>query len=535
MSTYPQIVSTLSVGKLTNSYPVDVNGTVNCTQLFASSNITIQGQTITGLGNPSMASYTTAGTYTWTPPTGVAQITVEIVGGGGGGGGGGATVQEAGGGGGGGAGAYTKAVINVSSSNTYTIVVGAGGAGGTSTSGATNTNGSNGSNGSNSTFGLSSTLLITANGGSGGLKPYYNQPNPVDTGANDAWAAGWGGIGGAVSSITDTSNVTVSILQSAGGSGDDASTNTGRNFEVGGTGGSSYFGSGGRGQNDEINAVSPGLAIGSGGGGGCSQFPINGGAGASGAVIITYLSANGLPPVYTATAPLAMAGTALTLNVGTGLSVSGGSLCSAAQYYTAGTWSLIPGSNTSTMYRNNYCYQDSSVYANGVTLPTNTKIKISIYGCMDWSIAGFLFDFYNSKTSTWLSAGTSTNYAGQRSFATTVNNQTSFFNNAIDYNATNQLVFGLYTDGGGSSPYNTTYEMTLEFFNPSPSQNIPIIPMTVKCSGDNANTYAAAYFVSMNFQNNTSYASISNFRVVPAYLNSTAPSVLTMTYKVEAN
>jgi len=288
-------------------------GSVQSATQGCSISLMSSGAAATGMGIQNMASFTTSGSFTWTPPSGVTQVTVEVVGGGGGGGGAGATVQAYGGGGGGGAGAYTKAVVNVSSGNTYSIIVGAGGAGGTSTSGGTNTGGTNGSNGSNSSFGLSSSLLISANGGSGGTKPLYNQTNPADSGPNDAWSAGWGGIGGTVASITDTNSVTISILKSAGGSGDDASINTGRNFELGGTGGASYFGSGGRGQNDEIVDLTPGMAIGSGGGGGCAQFPMNGGAGASGAVIITYFTQTGLPVTYAATGPLSMSGTTLSI------------------------------------------------------------------------------------------------------------------------------------------------------------------------------------------------------------------------------
>lgn len=67
---------------------------------------------------------TTAGTYTWTAPSGVTSVTVELWGAGGGGGAG-ATLNSGRGGSGAGGGEYRKSVITVVPGNTYTIVVGA--------------------------------------------------------------------------------------------------------------------------------------------------------------------------------------------------------------------------------------------------------------------------------------------------------------------------------------------------------------------------------------------------------------------------
>jgi len=69
---------------------------------------------------------------TWTCPSGVTQITVELWGGGGGGGGSSLSVScsVSSGGGKGGDGGYTKAIVNVTAGTVYTITVGNGGNGG---------------------------------------------------------------------------------------------------------------------------------------------------------------------------------------------------------------------------------------------------------------------------------------------------------------------------------------------------------------------------------------------------------------------
>ena len=72
-------------------------------------------------------AYTSAGTYSWTCPSGVTSVSVVCIGGGGGGNGGGYGVGGAGGGGGGGLG--YKNNISVTPGQSYTVVVGGGGAG----------------------------------------------------------------------------------------------------------------------------------------------------------------------------------------------------------------------------------------------------------------------------------------------------------------------------------------------------------------------------------------------------------------------
>lgn len=160
---------------------------------------------------------TVAGTYNFTVPAGVTSLSVECWGGGGGGGGGAY-------GGGGGGGEYAADTVTVTPGNSYTYVVGAGGAGGTS--------GSNGTSGGNSTFDSTS---VVAHGGSRGT-----------TGS-----PGSGGSGGSGSSNTTHHN---------GGAGA-----SGTSSSVGGGGGSSA------GPGDAGNAASGqagGLSVTGGGPGG---------------------------------------------------------------------------------------------------------------------------------------------------------------------------------------------------------------------------------------------------------------------------
>ena len=128
---------------------------------------------------------------TWTCPSGVTQITVELWAGGGGGGGGGVRSgycncqSGAPSGGSGGRGGYLKQTINVTSGMTYTITVGSGGSGGVGSSGYYyNPCSTSGTNGENSSF----NVTLSAIGGTGGggvcdvnnAGPYSNGANGID-------------------------------------------------------------------------------------------------------------------------------------------------------------------------------------------------------------------------------------------------------------------------------------------------------------------------------------------------------------------
>lgn len=105
--------------------------------------------------NPSITTYTTHGTYTFTVGANTHRVRGQLWGAGGGGGFG-AAGSPGGGGSGGGGGAYCNIILSVNPGDTIAVVVGQGGAGGTS--------GSNGGNGGNSTINYSSTTY-TASGG----------------------------------------------------------------------------------------------------------------------------------------------------------------------------------------------------------------------------------------------------------------------------------------------------------------------------------------------------------------------------------
>jgi hypothetical protein len=178
----------------------------------------------------SSQTYVTPGTYTFTVPANVTQVTFIAIGGGGGGAGGG----------GGGGGGYT-AILSVIPMGAVAVIVGAGGAG--SGSGSSGTGGSGGN---------SSVSTLIGAGGTGGS-------------GNAGGAAGNGGGYGAAG------NAGVTCI-------------TGPTGGVGGAGGTYYGGAGG--VAGSSNAGGAGNAPG-GGGGGTFTGP-TGGVGGAGKVIILW-------------------------------------------------------------------------------------------------------------------------------------------------------------------------------------------------------------------------------------------------------
>lgn len=188
----------------------------------------------------SITSYTSAGSYTWTKPTGCTQVVVRIVGGGGGA----AGYCESGG-----AGGYVEKIIDVSAVSTVAVTVGGGGS-------ATGYYAAAGDGGTSS-FGA----YCSASGGYG---------------ANRNWSH-TGGVGGVGSS---------GDINLYGGSG------TGHGNSIGygalGRGGDSYFGGapGGKREGAGSNHVGP-AAPGTGGSGGrTNDNHVGGSPGRPGAVII---------------------------------------------------------------------------------------------------------------------------------------------------------------------------------------------------------------------------------------------------------
>lgn len=195
----------------------------------------------TNFTKPVTIIYTASGT--WTKPTGLRYINVEVVGGGGGGGGT-TTNQESSGGGG--AGGYSRKYIPVGSLGaTETVTIGASGGGGSS-------GGGTGSTGGTSSFGAH----CSATGGVGGTQ-------------NSSGGDGGSGSGG-------------DLNTSGGGGGGGLNTNA-----VSGIGGTSFFGGGGKGLSSSGNGQNAD-AYGAGGGGAKSSGSAqSGGDGKAGAIIVT--------------------------------------------------------------------------------------------------------------------------------------------------------------------------------------------------------------------------------------------------------
>jgi gliding motility-associated-like protein len=248
------------------------------------------------LGQSSTTIFDTPGATTWTVPSGVTSINVQLWGGGGGGAGAG----PANGAGGGGGGAYTVSTMTVVPGTTYTLTVGVGGTGGAGCAVP-----GNGADGTNSWFGSAGTLF--ANAGKGGKISVV--------------AGGAGGIGGTASSGSGiisyrggagAAGGTGIVYSAAGGGGGGSSAGTSANGvngsgavtiaanTLGGIGGIGPQGSGYGGQGGGYTNNPALLLIGmdghtpGGGGGGagngsnpsCAGLTTTGGKGAHGRIII---------------------------------------------------------------------------------------------------------------------------------------------------------------------------------------------------------------------------------------------------------
>ena len=197
-------------------------------------------------------SFTTAGSFTYTPDPRLLYASVEIVGAGGGGGGGHITTGS--GGAGGGSGGYSRKTIPAATIGaSQAVTIGTGGAGG-----APGSTGTTGTDGGVTSLGS----IMTASGGTGG---------GFGTTTNAA-TVGLGGI---------SSGGTVNTKGNSGGNGFGASAaNT---FCFGGAGGASMFGgAGGGGSQSQAATVG---TTGSGGGGGYGNTP--GAKGGDGVCIVT--------------------------------------------------------------------------------------------------------------------------------------------------------------------------------------------------------------------------------------------------------
>lgn len=212
-------------------------------------------------------AFTTPGTYSWTAPTGVTEVSVVCVGGGGAGDDG--NSGDGGGGGGGGGGLAFATTVPVTPGASYTVIVGAGGSAG---------NGKNtrAESGGNSTFTVGS-FVVTAFGGQGGI-PYgtipgstggtftfANTPGGATTGGGDGGKGGAAFDGGGGGGGAGGRN-------GRGGHGSDSITGFGNNStEQAGVGTDSGGGGGA--------SRAAGAGVSGGGSGGTGQTNVTGGGG----------------------------------------------------------------------------------------------------------------------------------------------------------------------------------------------------------------------------------------------------------------
>ncbi len=284
-----------------------------------------------GMGiESSPATYSTPGTYTFTPPAGVTSVLVQAWGGGGGGGSSNANGTQRRAGGGGGGGGFTSSNITVTPGNNYTVVVGAGGTAG---------NADDGGNGGNSTF---NTNSVIANGGRGGER---GGNGAAGTGAANGSATGTGTVLRRGGNGTAGQNNTRS---GAGGGGAGTTGNGGAASGItGGTGTAIGGGNGANGLNSR-GAGNNGNTFGGGGSGGyntAGQLETNGGAGANGQVIITWTC-----PTYALTS--AASATSVCVSGTSTVTLTSTSLPDGTYTVTYSTTNPVTTGNTATMVFN---------------------------------------------------------------------------------------------------------------------------------------------------------------------------------------
>lgn len=240
----PSGMSLATNGTFTGTVGSDSVGTYTFTVSAATTSATTTRQfTLSYIPAAADAEYTSSGSYTYTVPTGVTNVSVVCIGAGGGGG-----LGNSGQAGGGGALAYRNN-ITVVPGQTASITVGSGGG----------TNGSSGTAGGSSSFTYDGTTT-TAGGGGGAT----NDGSP-------AGSDGSGGSGGTRSGTYD-----------GGGNGGSGGTDPGNFGGPGGGGAGGYSGNGGAGASKPAaGAVNGSAGSGGGGGGGGTggQSEVGGGGG----------------------------------------------------------------------------------------------------------------------------------------------------------------------------------------------------------------------------------------------------------------
>ncbi|MCO5259382.1 MAG: T9SS type A sorting domain-containing protein [Crocinitomicaceae bacterium] len=302
--------------------------------------------TIPLTAGPHTIVYCTPGSCTFTVPSYVNSISVEVYGAGGGGGGVWSRSNTdhswgsdacAGGGGGGGGGFTTKS-FSVTAGLTYTVTVGQGGAGGTASSmsstGINVNSGTPGATGGTSSF-VGNGENLQASGGTGGNSSAAYRPGSYDnsqyshapggiggtgTGGTTSYTGGRGSFGfpngsrdhssaggGCAGNNGDGQMPRITTYGTWANNAGNTAPNTANERRIAGQGGtcfSSTAGNGGdgfsRGATNGANAGNNGIHVGGGGGGalshnhGSSAVSETGGNGAHGMVVITFFSTLGV-------------------------------------------------------------------------------------------------------------------------------------------------------------------------------------------------------------------------------------------------
>lgn len=251
---------------------------------------------------PTVQSFTSVGTTSWTCPAGVTTVEVLVVAGGGGGGGSNSGAADRIGGGGGAGGLIYNSAYPVKPGVSYTVTVGGGGSGGAVSGGTT---------GSNSVFGPLTALggggaggdsaRTGKNGGSGGGGCGGNsgglgtQGQGFDGGTGFNNAQGAAGGGGGAGGPGGNGGGAASAPGGNGGPGLPYAITGTLTYYAGGGGGASNSGTqgqggaGGGGNGATSTGGTASANTGGGGGGGGSTTGASGGAGGSGIVVVRYV------------------------------------------------------------------------------------------------------------------------------------------------------------------------------------------------------------------------------------------------------
>jgi len=171
--------------------------------------------TFGGTGPKNIVTFSSPGTWTYTPTSGTSRVLVKVVGGGGNGAGGNLGGY---GGGGGGSGGHCEKLYDVSSGTSVTLTVGA--VGGTSSfSSCIATGGGSGNTTIPGSAGIASGGNVNMNGGRGKAPPNATNAPIGGDGADGPWGGGGGGDSGVGPKGVPHTYVNATIYGGGGGGG----------------------------------------------------------------------------------------------------------------------------------------------------------------------------------------------------------------------------------------------------------------------------------------------------------------------------